>query len=236
MAQVGRLQGSFEFRTWGGKRAGAGRPPKGDRSSERHKKRPVHKAAHPIHVTLRAVSDVGRLRKRHVYRAIRRAMICSLHRHDFRICDVSIQGNHIHLIVEAEDGRALARGMQGFQISAARHINRELSRATGRRRTGAVFADRYHAEYLTSPRQVRHALSYVRNNWRRHGEDRKLPGVAFDPFSSGAYSDGWDDRAQLYWWKPDEDLLPICRPVSWLLQTGWRRHGLLSPWERPGPS
>ena len=236
MARANARQRSFEFRTWGGKRAGAGRPPKGKRSSERHKKRPVHKAAHPIHVSLRVVPAVGRLRKRHIYRALQRAMARTVQRHDFRICDISIQGNHIHLIVEADHERALARGMQGFQISAARQINLAISKHTGHRRTGQVFADRYHAEYLTSPRQVRHALCYVRNNWRRHGEDRRLPGLAFDPFSSAAYSSGWTDRALLYWPEPDEELLPICHPQSWLLEKGWKRHGLLSPWERPGPS
>ena len=228
-------QGSFEFRTWGGKRAGAGRPPKGKRSSERHKKRPRLKRSHPLHVVLRVVPEVGRLRRRNLYRAIRQGMIVTLNRHDFRICDVSIQGNHIHLIVEADDQRALARGMQGFQISTAKHINRAISKETGRRRTGQVFADRYHAEPLTTPTQVRNALAYVRNNWRRHGEDRKLPGRAFDPFSSGEYSDGWNDGAQLFWFGANEDLLPICRPQSWLRSVGWRKAGSLSPWEIPGP-
>jgi REP element-mobilizing transposase RayT len=228
-------QRSFEFRTWGGKRKGAGRPPKGKRASERHKKRPHLKKSHPVHVILRVVAEVGRLRRRNLYRAIQRGMITAVPRHDFRICDVSVQGNHIHLIVEADDERALARGMQGFQISTAKHINRALSKETGRRRSGRVFADRYHAVQLTSPRQVRHGLCYVRNNWRRHGEDRKLPGRAFDPFSSGEYSGGWDDGAQTYWLRDGDVVLPICRPQSWLLSTGWRKAGLLSPWEVPGP-
>jgi REP element-mobilizing transposase RayT len=229
-------QRSFEFRTWGGKRKGAGRPPKGKRSSERHKKRPRLKKTHPVHVVLRVVPAVGRLRTRNLYRAIQRAMCFSaVPRHDFRICDVSIQGNHIHLIVEADDERALARGMQGFEISAAKHINRALSKELGRRRIGQVFADRYHAKQLTSPTQVRHGLCYVRNNWRRHGEDKKLPGRAYDPFSSSEYSDGWDDEAQTYWLGDDDELLPISRPQSWLLSAGWKRAGLLSPWEVPGP-
>jgi REP element-mobilizing transposase RayT len=229
-------QRSFEFRTWGGKRKGAGRPPKSKRSSERHKKRPRLKKTHPVHVVLRVVPAVGRLRTRNLYRAIQRAMIFSaVPRHDFRICDVSIQGNHIHLIVEADDERALARGMQGFEISAAKHINRALSKELGRRRTGQVFADRYHAKQLTSPTQVRHGLCYVRNNWRRHGEDKKLPGRAYDPYSSSEYSDGWDDEAQTYWLSDDDELLPICRPQSWLLSEGWKKAGLLSPWEVPGP-
>jgi len=236
MTRVIKGQRALEFRTWGGKRAGAGRPPKGPRSSERHKKRSALKAQHPVHVTLRVVPAVGRLRKRHIYRAIQRAMLCTLRRHDFRICHVSIQGNHIHLIVEADHERALARGMQGFEISAAKQINRELSRVTGVRRTGQVFADRYHAEPLTSPRQVRNALAYVLNNWRRHGEDRGEGRTPFDPFSSGNCCRGWKNGPQLLRLDSGVEYLPIAFPTTWLLETGWRRHGLLSPWERPGPA
>jgi hypothetical protein len=68
----------------------------------------------------------------------------------------------VHLLVEADDKDALASGMQGFQISAAKHLNAALSRGKpGQRRRGSVFPDRYHAEIITSPRQARHAIAYV---------------------------------------------------------------------------
>ncbi len=221
----------IQFRTWGGKRKGAGRPPKGKRAGERHKKRPAHDRNHPVHVTLRARPTAGRLRRRHGYRAVRRAAIATFGRTDFRICHFSIQGNHIHLLVEADDAMALARGMQGFSISCARHINNQLTRRTGRRHRGQVFADRYHPEYLTTPLQVKNALCYLLNNWRKHGED--LRGGALDPFSSGKGFDGWDrpvDRRI----RPDDELVPIILPHTWLLSDGWRRHGRISPWAVPG--
>jgi hypothetical protein len=123
--------------------------------------------------------------------------------------------------------------MQGFQISAAKQINLEITRRTGCRRTGQVFADRYHAEPLTSPRQVRNALSYVLNNWRRHGEDRgeRAP---FDPYSSGNCFGGWKNGPQVLRLHPGVEYLPIAFPTTWLLEHGWRRHGPLSPWERHG--
>jgi REP element-mobilizing transposase RayT len=175
-------------------------------------------------VTLRVVERVGRLRRRHAYRAVRRAMVTVLERQDFRICQVSIQGNHLHLIVEADDARALARGMQGFEISCARRLNGAL----GRR--GQVFADRYHPVVLKSPRQVRNALCYVLNNWRRHREDEGRAVV--DGYSSGIGFDGWKievDRRIT----PETELLPVLFAHTWLLTRGWRRHGLISPWERP---
>ncbi len=60
--------------------------------------------------------------------------------------------HRLELIVEADDRIALARGMQGFQIAAARALNR----AFGRR--GAVFADRYHARPLATRAAVRAAV------------------------------------------------------------------------------
>jgi hypothetical protein len=104
----------------GGKRRGAGRKPKGWRAGSPHRARPELEARHPVHVTLRVIPAVGSLRRRFTYKAIRQATLTTALRERFRIVHLSIQRTHIHLIVEASDKRALASGMQGFQISAAR--------------------------------------------------------------------------------------------------------------------
>jgi hypothetical protein len=80
--------------------------------------------------------------------------------------------------------------MQSFQISAAKHINREYSvkaELTDRRR-GNVFVDRYHQEIIKTPRQARRSLAYVLNNWRKHKEDRAdfATDWPIDPYSSAA--------------------------------------------------
>src|SRR3954467_2848697 len=158
----------------GGKRRGAGRPPKGTRAGSPHRERPFLHARYPVHVTLRVVGAVGNLRRRCVYQAIREATLTTARREDFRIVHLSIQRTHVHLLVEADDKRALAAGVQGFQISAAKHLNAAISKGQpGPRRRGTVFPDRYHATIITSPRQARHALAYCLNNWRRHHEDRR---------------------------------------------------------------
>src|SRR3954466_619552 len=164
------------FKRRGGKRSGAGRPPKGKRAGSPHKERPFLHSRYPVHVVLRVVNAVGNLRRRCVYQAVRDATLTAARREDFRIVQVSIQRTHVHLVVKANDKAALARGMQGFQISAAKHLNAAISQGKpGPRRRGAVFPDRYHAEIITSPRQARHTLSYVLTNWRKHEEDRVAP-------------------------------------------------------------
>ena len=236
-----RLQGQQLplFKKRGGKRRGAGRPAKGKRSSESHKQRPFLHARYPVHITLRVVREVGNLRRRRVYQAIREATLTTALRENFRIVQLSIQRTHVHMLVEADDKHALARGMQGFQVSAAKHLNAAISRdKPGARRRGSVFPDRYHAEIITSPRQARHALSYVMNNWRKHEEDRVAPmsSWAVDWFSSAAMFPGWSeygDEAFLWRGPPTYDPLVVYQPRTWLLREGWRRSGPISCHETP---
>lgn len=223
----------------GGKRRGAGRPPTGARAGSPHKERPYLHARYPVHVTLRVIGAVGNLRRRCVYQAIREATLTTARREDFRIVHLSIQRTHVHLLVEANDKKALAVGMQGFQISAAKHLNAAISRGKpGPRRRGAVFPDRYHAEIITSPRQARHALSYVMNNFRKHEEDRVEPMSAWtvDWFSTGIRFPGWaeyGDEPFLWRGPATYDPLLVYQPRTWLLREGWKKSGPISCREVP---
>jgi hypothetical protein len=72
-----------------------------------------------------------------------------------------------------------------------------------------VFPDRYHAEVITSPRQARHALSYVINNFRKHEEDRRAPMSEWqvDWFSSAAMFSGWAEYGdEAFLWRGPADL------------------------------
>jgi len=223
------------FKKRGGKRRGAGRPPKGDRAGSPHKERPYLHARNPVHVVLRVVSSVGSLRRRLAYHAIREATLTTARREDFRIVQISIQRTHLHLLVEANDKRALAAGMQGFQISAAKHLNAAISKGRpGPRRRGAVFPDRYHAEIITSPTQARHALRYIMSNWRKHREDLASPMSTWtiDWFSSAAMFPDWqeygDEEGFLWRGPPTYDPLMVRRPQTWVLREGWKKCGSIS--------
>lgn len=213
----------------GGRRKGAGRPCGRDRPSEPHKKRCPVAASTPIHVVTRIVPRIANLRRRDLYACIRAATIAIVKHEDARIIHLSIQRTHLHLIVEARHRTALAKGMQSFLISAARHINRTLG---GR---GCVFRDRYHATALKTPRQVRACMTYVLNNWRRHGEDRNRDWT-LDPFSSTVLFHGWQQLAEIrrpYRVPKEYSLLIVWLPRTWLLSKGWRRYGLIDACEVP---
>jgi REP element-mobilizing transposase RayT len=212
----------------GGVRPRAGRPPKGERAGAPHTTRPAFKSSEPVHVVLRVLSIVGVLRNRHVYKALRDATLVLARRESARIVHMSIQHDHIHLLVEAANREALSKGMQAFQISAAKQINRTIGRKLRAKRRGRVFADRYFAEVVKSPRQARHALAYVLNNWRKHREDGGVVTANWnvDPYSSGASFTGWKREPEVVVWDEHEALV-VWEPRTWLLREGWRRWGLI---------
>jgi putative transposase len=170
-----------------------------------------------MHVTLRAVDALRCLRSRRVFPNVRRALAASS-RDDFRIIEFSVQNDHVHLIAEAVDGLTLSSGVRGLAIRLARAVNRAL----GRR--GRVWAERYHARALTTPRAVRHALVYVLMNFRKHL--RAVTGI--DPCSSAAWFTGWRTSVA-----PSVGPPPVARPRTWLAHIGWRRHGLIDIAEHP---
>ena len=78
---------------------------------------------------MRMLAAVGYLRGYSRKRAVERALGEVQERFGVRIVHYSIQGNHLHLIVEADDRESLAKGMQGLAIRIARAINRLFARA-----------------------------------------------------------------------------------------------------------
>jgi len=140
-------------RSWGGARANAGRPARGAIASEPHKRRPALAPHQPIHVIARVVRAARPLRRRDAYAALTRALRRSLARADFRIVSLVIRTHRIEALVEADSAVSLARGMQGFQVAAARQLNR------AHRRAGTVFPDRYRMRILATRAAVRDVLA-----------------------------------------------------------------------------
>src|SRR5262249_54760258 len=166
-----------------------------------HLKREKLSRHHPLHLTLRLRQDVWNLRS---WRSFSRLYDCfagGRDRFGFRLCEFSVLGNHIHLLVEAENKRALARGMQGLCIRIAKKLNAMMQRR------GPVFADRYHAHVLKTPTEVRRARRYLATNAHEHG----LAARPFeDPYCSFTLDARWGER-------------PTSSPQTWLLRVGWRR-------------
>jgi REP element-mobilizing transposase RayT len=177
-------------------------------------------------------SRLRSLRTQFVFPTIRLALAKAARaRADFRVIQFSVQGDHLHLVVEATSKAALSRGMQGLAIRIARRVNALVSRS------GKLWADRFFSRELRSPRVVRNALAYVLNNFRKH---RAVGASRIDPYSSAPYFDGFRNLRGLAPCelpansafpltprgvpppaKPED--IPIVPAQTWLAERGWRR-------------
>jgi REP-associated tyrosine transposase len=192
----------------GGRRPGAGRP-RSRRSGVPHLRRPRFRNL-PVHITLKVRDEIGSLRTEKRFLRIQRALFAACDRLGMRILQFSVQGNHLHLVVEAVHHQALAKAMQGLAIRLAKGINR-LSR-----RRGAVFADRYHAHLLKTPAEVRNAVHYVLHNRRKH---RREQGRWTHPWELDEFSSA---SGQACWYVSDggEAAMIVVEPRTWLARRG----------------
>ena len=216
---------------WGGKRPNAGRK-EGPNPRVRHLSRDAFDPSFPCHVTVKVREGLASLRTVAVVREVEDAFRRGCERGSFRLLHYSIQGDHLHAIVEAKGAKALGNGMKSLAARFARAVNRAL------RRSGPVLRDRYHVHVLETPTEVRNAIRYVLLNARRHlaqaRRRKKVTGpVRLDPASSARWFDGWA-------WRPRREepsqvsLSPTSRPRTWLLRKGWRFIGLIDPSDVPG--
>lgn len=202
---------SLGLPSWGGRRPGAGRKPGSDEPGVPHVVRPRLSRHTPVHVTLRVLDHVWNLRSRRSFAVVERALAAVNLRSDFLVAHYSVQGNHLHLVVEVDDASALSGGVRALAIRLAKGLNRIM----GQR--GPVFKDRFYAHVLRSRAETRNALAYALFNFQSHATRRGQVISGLDRFSSAeAFATG---RA----------LATTRPPRSWLLRAGWR-----PSWSMPG--
>lgn len=221
-------QTGFVFRTWGGRRKGAGRKPT-RKGAVPHHKRPPLPARFPVHISLKVDDRLPGLRRPDLLEAIEDCLRQVRKLYDsFRVTHYSIQDHHLHLVVEAAGREALSKGMQGLGIRVAKRINKVLGRK------GTVFTDRYHETILKSPTQTRNAIKYVLLNARRHAAQSGMRCAPdwIDAYSSGRFFDGW--RGRRVGGPPGQEEPTVADPKTWLLSTGWRRLGRIPVDAVPG--
>ncbi len=190
-----------------------------------HRTRPAIDKHYPVHVTARLVQGLPSLRNPGTLRVLEGCLFRAKKRFRTRVLHYSIQTNHVHLIVETFDRHSLSRAMQGMFVRFAKRLNKHWGRK------GRVFGDRYFGRGLDSLLEIRNAIVYVLRNSPHHGIH--IEGI--DPYSSGAWFDGWD---------PPLPRDPLQRPVStcvratrWPAKIGWRsRYGPIRLDELPRPA
>jgi putative transposase len=184
-----------------------------------HRPRVPHDRRCPAHVTLRASSAVPSLRVGRLLLATQSALTAASTAR-FRVLHYSVQADNLHLLVEADGPTEFGRGVRGLAMRVAKAVNRALGRA------GRVWADRYHARLLRTPREVRNVLVYVLNNFKKHLRGAR----GLDPCSSARWFHGWRNATGRV-----VEASPLPQASTWLARVGWRLHGLVDIDEGPRP-
>ena len=158
------------------------------------------------------------LRAQRCYQPLLRAFRAVRKRVGFRVTHFSVQGNHVHMLVEAHDRRAMSNGLRALLIRFARALNAVMDAS------GSRFSDRYHESVLGTASAVRRCLRYVLENHARHMAKIGKVGPTVDAFSSAPWFDGYGSVVRLPRATGDP---PVSPARSWLLTGAWRRLGLL---------
>jgi REP element-mobilizing transposase RayT len=196
-----------------------------------NRQRPELSPDRPVHVAIRVRDGTLRLRFKKCFRIVRTALVAASLKIRFRLLAYSVQGNHLHLIAEADDKFALSRAMRSLSIRIAKRIN-QLMQTRGQR-----IPKRYMLSVLKTKCDVNRALAYVLNNYRRHAAQgrRRLRDGWIDPCSSAVWFEHWSTPPT-----PTSDPCPdiprgTVTPQSTILLHGWKVHGLIDPSYVPGP-
>src|SRR5262245_60993904 len=207
-----------------------GRPLRRDRddpnvAAKMHRVRAPIVPRHPVHLILKLAAPRS-LRQRAANRQVRSVLSAlSEARLHFRITAYSLLDDHLHFIVEGDTHEAFVSGVRSLAIRVARRLNPVL------RRKGRLVSQVYFRRELRTPTEVRNALRYVLLNFRGHvARGRSGTCSTPDRFSSGGWFDGWSIDVG-----HDPEPCAVSPPKTWLARVGWRRHGLISPFDIPGP-
>ncbi|MFP5492513.1 MAG: hypothetical protein ACLGG0_13495 [Bacteriovoracia bacterium] len=138
--------------TRGGRRPGSGRK-RIHSKGVAHRERENVQIRHALHVNFKYRTTI---RHKRGLSLLKRAIL-NARKKGLDVIHFSLQSNHIHLILEAQDNAILTRGMRSLTVTIAKGLGK-----------GRVQLERYHLHVLRSIRETRNAVHYVLFNEQRH--------------------------------------------------------------------
>lgn len=211
---------------WGGKRKGAGRPNLSGQVN--HMKRPRVTNQTPLHANIKLIQGLPNLRTKALLKEFKES-VTGAKKFGLYAIHFSIQRDHIHMIVEAENNKALVQGMHSL-VGRLGKIIRAYCASRGQAKRGSVFRGRYFVRTLKTPTETRNALEYVLLNASKHQNLIEH----MDSYSSASHFLHWKEllggrfksliRADSEFWK-DRTIKDEClsAPASWLAKSGWMK-------------
>lgn len=139
---------------------GAGRPTIHDRGI-RHIARDEIKRLTALHLTIKIKKDKSSLRNKQVLKILH-SSIKKARRLGLRILHYTLEYDHVHFLVEADNNEILGKGMQSFGISFSKGINKMKALK------GQVFKNRYHFRKLKTSAEIKNVINYIMGNSIKH--------------------------------------------------------------------
>ena len=150
----------------------AGRKPIHD-AGIRHTARPFLKRPASLHLTIKVRKNKAEIKNKSVLKLLKHA-IQNARRQGLRVVHYSLEYDHVHLLIEAENNTILGKGMQSFGVTMAKGINRL------KKLKGSVYKHRYHFRMISSVRQLKYVMNYIFTNGMKHKRSNSIQ----DPFNS----------------------------------------------------
>ena len=127
----------------------------------RHRARPEILRTTSLHLTVKILKEKSRLRTKPLLQILKRA-IQKARAQGLRIHHYTLEHDHVHLIVEAQNNLELGKGMQAFGVCFAKGINKFKAFK------GTAYKHRYHLRKINSARDLKTVMRYVFNNSKKH--------------------------------------------------------------------
>jgi REP element-mobilizing transposase RayT len=151
---------------------GAGRPAIND-PGIRHRERPILTKPTSLHLTVKILRAKAKLKNKIILSILKRS-IMNARKKGLRVIHYSLEYDHIHLLIEADDNFILGKGMQAFGVTFSKALNRM------RKMRGAVYKHRYHFRKIIGARQLKNVLNYLFTNGLKHNTAKSI----LNPFNS----------------------------------------------------
>ncbi|MEI8348179.1 MAG: transposase [Pseudomonadota bacterium] len=156
------------------KAAGRPRISRSDKTPVPHRLREEIPKKKPVHVVWHLNPHVPPCRRKNILLIFKKAVLKG-RLMGLKVIHFSLMNNHLHLLIETENKKALAKALQSFAIS----FTKRLKNFNGLKKT-PIFKERYFCHILKSLREVKHAIHYILMNGKKAGLSR----YDIDPYSS----------------------------------------------------
>jgi hypothetical protein len=201
-----QLDLNLSNRKHGGRRSGTGRKRRHSPGIA-HRTREIVHGRFALHVNFKLRLHI---RSKETLKILKRAIL-NARAKGLGVVHFSLQSNHVHLIVEAQNNEILTRGMRSLTITVAKGIKK-----------GRVQIERYHLHILKTLRETKNAVRYVLLNEQKHTKSKRIVTLPYCSlvFLGHAFSRRMAKREKLSLiWRPPEEKSFLDKAKSWILRT-----------------